>query len=135
MARMTSVDACEPELPPLEMISGMKIASTTARAISASNRLIAGGGEHLADEQHREPADALAHHVDQRDLEVGGVEGFGTADLLDVLGRLFLDDVDDVVDGDDALHPSFGVDDWEWPAGRSARTAAPAPPGPCRRGP
>ena len=30
-ARITSVVACEPELPPLEMIRGMKSASTTAR--------------------------------------------------------------------------------------------------------
>ena len=36
MARMTSVEACEPELPPLLMISGMNSASTTARAISSS---------------------------------------------------------------------------------------------------
>ena len=41
MARITRVEACEPELPPLEMMSGMNTASTTARAISASNRLMA----------------------------------------------------------------------------------------------
>ena len=38
---MTSVDACEPELPPLEMISGTNSASTTARAISSSKYAIA----------------------------------------------------------------------------------------------
>ena len=38
---MTSVDACDPELPPLEMMSGTKSASTTARAISASKAPIA----------------------------------------------------------------------------------------------
>ncbi len=37
MARMTSVVACDPELPPLEMISGTKSASTTAFSISLSN--------------------------------------------------------------------------------------------------
>ncbi len=36
-ARMTSVAACDPELPPLEMIRGTKRASTTAFWISASN--------------------------------------------------------------------------------------------------
>ena len=41
MARMTSVVACEPELPPLEMMSGMNSASTTARAISFSKKPIA----------------------------------------------------------------------------------------------
>ena len=41
MARTTRVDACDPELPPLEMIRGMKRARTTARAISSSNRPMA----------------------------------------------------------------------------------------------
>ena len=40
-ARMTSVDACEPELPPLEMISGTNSASVTALAISFSKKPIA----------------------------------------------------------------------------------------------
>ena len=40
-ARMTSVAACEPELPPLEMMSGTNSASTTAFEISASNAPIA----------------------------------------------------------------------------------------------
>src|SRR6266487_2807678 len=43
IARMTSVDACDPELPPLEMISGTNRASTTARAISVSKKAIAVG--------------------------------------------------------------------------------------------
>ncbi len=34
IARMISVVACEPELPPLEMISGRNIASTAAFSIS-----------------------------------------------------------------------------------------------------
>src|SRR4051794_28058978 len=41
IARMTRVVACEPEFPPLEMISGMNSASTTARAISFSKKPIA----------------------------------------------------------------------------------------------
>ena len=40
-ARMTSVAACDPELPPLEMMSGTNSASTTARSISASKTPIA----------------------------------------------------------------------------------------------
>ena len=40
-ARMTSVDACDPELPPLEMMSGTNSASTTAFEISASKAPIA----------------------------------------------------------------------------------------------
>ena len=38
---MTSVVACEPQLPPLEITSGTNSASTTARAISSSYRPIA----------------------------------------------------------------------------------------------
>ena len=36
-ARMTSVEACDPELPPLEMINGTNSVRTMAREISASN--------------------------------------------------------------------------------------------------
>jgi hypothetical protein len=38
---MTSVDACDPELPPLEMMSGTNSARVTARWISCSNAPIA----------------------------------------------------------------------------------------------
>ena len=41
IARMTSEVACEPELPPLEMMSGTNSASTTARSISFSKNPIA----------------------------------------------------------------------------------------------
>ena len=41
MARMTSEVACDPELPPLEMMSGTNSASTTALAISCSKKPIA----------------------------------------------------------------------------------------------
>ena len=41
IARMTSVEACEPALPPLEMMSGMNSARTTACAISSSKSPIA----------------------------------------------------------------------------------------------
>ena len=40
-ARITSVDACDPELPPLEMINGTNNARTTALAISFSKKPIA----------------------------------------------------------------------------------------------
>jgi hypothetical protein len=38
---MTSVAACHPELPPLEMMSGTKRARTTARSISRSKNPMA----------------------------------------------------------------------------------------------
>src|SRR6267154_4437341 len=41
MARIINDEACEPELPPLEMINGTNKASTTALAISPSKNPIA----------------------------------------------------------------------------------------------
>jgi hypothetical protein len=97
MARMTSVEAWEPALPPLEMMSGMKSARTVARAIWCSKNAERRGGEHLADQQHREPAAALAQHLAPARLQVRDLEGLHAAELLGVLGGLFLHHVDDVV--------------------------------------
>ena len=47
----------------------------------------------------------------KRDLHVGLVERFRSADALDVLGRLRLRDVEHVVDGDDADEHAGGVGD------------------------
>ena len=69
------------------------------------------GREELADEEHREPDAPLAHHLQQADLQVGRVEGGGAAHLLDVLGRLLLHHVHDVVDRHDALHAPVAVQD------------------------
>ncbi len=49
-----------------------------------------------------EPDDAFPEKFEQRHFEIGFVEGFGTADLLDIFGKFFLGDPEDVVDGDDA---------------------------------
>jgi hypothetical protein len=59
-------------------------------------------GQHFAEEQRRQPAGPLLDHLDEPDFHVGLVEGFRTADPLDVLGRLALGHVEHVVDGDDA---------------------------------
>ena len=108
---MTSVDACEPELPPLEMMSGTNSASTTARAISSSKCAIAVAVSISPTKStESQPARFLIMRPERR-LQVGRVEGLHAADLLDVLGGLLLHDVDDVVDGDDALHAALGVDD------------------------
>src|SRR5690606_12647253 len=72
-----------------------------------------GGGEHAAEKQDDEPGCALADEVGKADAEVGCVERLEAAVLVDVLGGFFLDDVDDVVDGDDTLHPPLVVDDGE----------------------
>ena len=93
-ARMISVAACEPELPPLEMISGTKRASTTVRAICGLEEAHGRGREHLADEQDDQPARALAHHGGQRRAHVRLVERLQAAEALDVAGRFLLGHVD-----------------------------------------
>ena len=108
-ARMTSVEACEPELPPLEMISGTNSASTTACSISCSIRAHRRRRQHLAEEQRRQPAGALLNHPREADLHVGLVQRLGAAESLDVLGRLRFRHVQHVVDGDDADEHAGGV--------------------------
>src|SRR6266852_5909620 len=108
MARITSEVACDPELPPLEMMSGTNSASTTALAISFSKNPIAVAVS-IAEEERGEPAGALPQHAGEGDGEVGLAQRLGAAHLLDVLGRLFADHLDHVVDGDDALHPPLRI--------------------------
>ena len=58
-----------------------------------------GGREELAECENGKPAAALAHVLPEPHLHIGLLEGFHTAELLRVFRLLFLDDVDDVVDG------------------------------------
>ena len=99
---MISDAACDPEFPPLLMMSGMKSASTTARAISCSKNDMAVAVSISPEEECGEPAAALAHHGAKSDLYVWCVEGFHAAHALDVFRGLFFGDVENVVHGDDA---------------------------------
>ena len=64
-------------------------------------------GKHLADEQHQQPARALFDHVHKRTVHIRRFQGLHTAELLDVLGRFFLGNVEHVVDGDNPQqHPA-----------------------------
>ena len=99
---MTSVDACDPELPPLEMMSGTNSASTTAREISASKAPIAVAVS-ISPRNSAVSQPARLWIIFQNAIShVGLVEGFRSADALDVLGRRRFRDVQHVVDGDDA---------------------------------
>ena len=62
-ARMTSVDACEPELPPLEMMSGMNSASDDGLRDLLLEEAHRRRGQHFAEEQRRQPAGALLDHL------------------------------------------------------------------------
>ena len=107
---MISVEACEPELPPLEMISGMKSASTTRLLDLVLEEAHRRRGEHFAEEEHDQPDRALAHQLEQRRVHVGLVQRLDAAELLHVLGRLLLLHVEHVVDRHDAEQLVLRVD-------------------------
>ena len=106
----STVSVCVAALPPMPATIGMKTASavtrarscprtapTTAAARNAVTRLTPSHGSRLRSDSAAGVNDALvAGHAGQ---------------AVDVLGRLVLDDVDDVVDGDDADQLVLLVDD------------------------
>ena len=99
---MTSVEACEPELPPLEMIRGTNSASTTARAISSSKNPIAVAVSiSPRNRTTSQPARFLIIRVGENG-HVGLAERLAAAEPLQVARRHLLRRVQDVVHGDDA---------------------------------
>ena len=66
--------------------------------------------EELLDEEDDEPHAALPDELEEAGPEVGQIEWLDAADLLQVLGLLLRQDVDDVVDGDDAEQGPSRVD-------------------------
>ena len=68
------------------------------------------GGQHLAQEQHAQPAGALAQHLEEADLHVRLVQCLHAAELVRVFGGLFDQRVEHVVYGDDAKHLLLRVD-------------------------
>ena len=111
MARITKVVACEPALPPLLIINGTKRAKTTARAISVSNCPIAVAVS-ISPRNKAASQPARLRIIRGRDTWKIGARPNDShaAKFLDVLGRLFLNHVDDIVDADDTFDASHGVD-------------------------
>ncbi len=68
------------------------------------------GGEHFAEEQHAEPAGALAQHLEEADLHVRLFQRFHAAELVRVLGGFFDQRIQDVIHGDDAQHLLARID-------------------------
>ena len=81
---MTSVEACDPELPPLEMISGTNSARTTAFEISASKAPIAVAVSISPRNSAVSQPARFWIILPKRDVHVRLVEGFRTADALDL---------------------------------------------------
>src|SRR6185295_8927982 len=67
-------------------------------------------GQHLTDEENRQPSSALAHHLPECYLEVGTVESLHTADLLNILARLLLHHSGHIRTAYDSEHVTFAVE-------------------------
>src|SRR5215468_8272160 len=91
-ARMTSVAAWDPELPPLEMMSGTKRARTTARSICRSKKPM-----------------AVAVSISPRNRMMS--EGLNATEPLERAGVLRLGHVEGVVQRHDANQHALGVSD------------------------
>ena len=110
-ARITRVAAWEPELPPLEMMSGTNSASTTARSISRSKKLMAVAvsisprNRMTSQPPRRRIIDEEPHR------EIRLVEGFHTAEALQRARGRRLRHVEHVVDGDDADQHALRIRD------------------------
>ena len=67
--------------------------------------------DHAADQEDHQPDDSILRQFKDPGLQVGLVTGHHRAHLLEVLGVLLLDDVDDVVNGDDTHQAVLMVHD------------------------
>ena len=130
-ARTVTASVWVPALPPTPATIGISAASATICAIVCSNRLMIDGGDQRGDQIGDQPAHPALVAVEHRLVDVALA---GAGQQQDVLARFFLDDVDDVVDGDHADQPAGAG---RPPRPRSARisgSGARLPPGPCRPG-
>ena len=112
MARVMSVAACDPELPPVEMHSGTNKLNTSTAAIAFSKYAERREREQLGHEQTGQPHRAFAPNRGERHLQVVFDHRPDGAHAQRVLGGLFPHDVDHVVVRDDADQVLLVVDDW-----------------------
>src|SRR5262252_3573429 len=68
--------------------------------------------QHFSQEKCSQPTATLPHHLQKTHFKIGAIQCFGTADLLNIFAGFFFDDVHDVVGGNDSLHVTGLVDDW-----------------------
>ena len=106
------------------------MARMAIRSIVASKQADHRRGQEGGDEVDEQPGAPEPH---DREDALGNLLVADAGEPLDVLVRLLLDDVDDVVDGDDADEPARLRRPRRRRAGCSARRGAPRPPG--RRSP
>ena len=106
-ARTVTVSVCVPALPPSPATIGNSMARMAIRSIVSSNRLIT-EAERKAVTRLTSSHELLQPH--DREHALGNLLVADAGEALDVLVRLLLDDVDDVVDGDHADQPARFVD-------------------------
>ncbi len=106
-ARTVTASVCVPALPPMPATIGISTASTAYLPISLWKRLTTRRRDDRGAEVDDQPEQPAAHgHLD-RLVDVALARA---GQQQDVLARFFLDDVDDVVDGDHADQPACIVD-------------------------
>ena len=106
-ARTATAMVWVPALPPTLATIGVSTASTTSFSIVGSNAAITEEADHRGAEIGDQPARAGLVGFEDRLVDVAIA---GARQQQRVLAGLFLDDVDDVVDGDDADQPPGFVD-------------------------
>ena len=111
IARTTSVTVWLPMLPPVPMSSGMKKAQGHHRASSSSKLRRTVPVYASATNSSSSQPTRLRTSSGTPTQSVRQVQRLGAAEALDVLGRLGLEDVGDVVLGDDAEQVVVVVDD------------------------
>ncbi len=89
MACMIKVEACEPLLPPLEMIKGIKVASITTLAISVLEMLHSRDGDQFTKKKNNQPDDSFFIKSEKRHFKIGLFQGRSTTHLLHVLTEFF----------------------------------------------
>ena len=106
-ARTVTVSVCVPALPPRPATIGNSMARMAIRSIVIFEQADHGGGEEGGDEIDEQPRASEPH---DRKHALGNLLVADAGEALDVLVRLLLDDVDDVVDGDHADQAARLVD-------------------------
>ena len=109
MPRTMTVRVCVAALPPMPATIGMNTASAVIRSIVPSKSATTDAARNAVDQVDAQPRQPLAQRLPRR-RERALVAGHA-GQTIDVFGRLVLDDVDDVVNGDDADQLVLFVDD------------------------
>lgn len=108
---MTVTEVWLPELPALSISIGMNAVSSTAPGKQRFKVGDDGRSERCGDHQQHQPRQAVRHQTPDAGFHIIFVARNDSGHLFDVLGVLILNDVHDIVDGDDADQAVFLIAD------------------------